>query len=140
MNPAILARLFQAHADALNDGAPQQDQGQGPPLAMEPGQDLWGVNGGGGGGSQGLDVPGPDMSQSRMQSVDDSTMPPSDYQYLDRVEGDEGPPLGVMFGQEAGQPVGDPTNVPMSQLPPDAQEGTYISPLDMKRMSTQRPR
>lgn len=131
MNPAILARLFQAHADALNDGAPQQDQGQGPPLTQEPG-DLWAQD-----RPTGQE---PDMMQSRMQSVDDSTMPPSDYQYLDRVEGDPGSPLGVMFGQDGGQPTGDPTNVPMSQLPPDAQEGSYISPLDMKRMSTQRPR
>lgn len=127
MNPAILARLFQAHADALTDGQPQQ--GDSFPLQQEPG-DLWGPRGNTGD----IDLSQPQQSDPGAmdaRSTGDMTLPPSDYQYLDRVEGD-GPPLGVMFGQQAGEPMGAPTNVPMNQLPPGAQEGQYISPLDMQ--------
>lgn len=148
MNPAILARLFQAHTDLL------QQHGQQPlDVQQEPG-DLWAQGGSQSGGDMGggnlgggnIDLSQPQESDpGAMASRDagDSTMPPSDYQYLDRVEGGGGgdqPPLGVMFGQQQGEPTGDGSNVPMDQLPQGAQEGQYISPMDIKskRMSTQR--
>lgn len=175
MNPAILARLFQAHADALNDGnwplaqpqnpddVPQEFSdmnteeqlpdyyekqpgfGQGPlPLQQEPG-DLWAQGGSQSGNNANIDLSQPQQSDPGAmpaRSSGDMALPPSDYKYLDRVEGDDNP-LGVMFGQSAGQPEGAPSNVPMGQLPPGAQEGQYISPLDMKppsgRMSLRRP-
>lgn len=143
MNPALLARLFQAQQ--MNT----QPQPQGPPLALQqdPGALQWG-------GPQGSAPMGPgapsapvninlnigqhdDPGARAERSTDDDTLPPSDYKYLDRVEGDQHP-LGVMFGQNAGEPVGPPQNVPMGSLPPGAQEGQYISPLDMRRMSTTR--
>lgn len=123
MNPGILARIFAA-----------QQQPQRSPLTLE--QDAgplqWGTGDPRAHSMIDLGQPqgDPGARESRMQSIDDSVMPPSDYKYLDRVEGDEHP-LGVMFGQEAGEPMGHPQNVPMGRLPPGAQEGTYISPLDI---------
>lgn len=114
MNPAVLARLFQAHADAVKET-------QQPPLDVQrdEGPLQWGAG-------QSAAQPAP----SPPQSSGDMTLPPSDYKYLDRTEGDDNP-LGVMFGQQAGEPTGNGQNVPMGQLPPGAHEGQYISPLDI---------
>lgn len=137
MNPAILARLFQAQQQN------QQPQGQSPlDLQQDPGALQWGTPMPQAGGDIDLSQPqqnDPGAMDSR--STGDMTLPPSDYKYLDRVEGGSGPSLGVMFGQQAGQPMGAPQNVPMDSLPPGAQEGQYISPLDIQsqRMAARRP-
>lgn len=145
MNTAILARLFQAHTDALQHAQHQEGQGGPLDLQQEPGALDWGS----GQGAQGQPAPMSidDMANDpgttppgQAHGQDDGTLPPSDYEYLDRVEGD-GDPLGVMFGQEQGEIGGMPQhNVPMDQLPTGAKEGDYISPLDMKptRMATRK--
>jgi hypothetical protein len=186
MNPAILARLFQAHADAVGSM-------QGPELQQEPGPLQWGTGQGAGdpvgteygnddnddngemdndmntetaGGEYLPGVPyGPtptfdrfglppeqgglvmdnhidlgDQQQSdpgamQRRSSGDMALPPSDYKYLDRNEGH----MGVMFGQDAGEPTGNGMNVPMSHLPPGAHEGQYISPMDIHGGAAPKP-
>lgn len=137
MNPAILARLFQAQQQN------QQPQGQ-PPLDLQqdPGALQWGT---GASPHANLDLSQPqesDPGAEASRSSGDMTLPPSDYKYLDRTEGQGQGALGVMFGQDAGQPMGAPQNVPMGALPAGASEGQYISPLDIQqtqRMATRRP-
>jgi hypothetical protein len=68
-----------------------------------------------------------DPGAMQRRSSGDMTLPPSNYKYLDRNEGH----MGVMFGQDAGEPMGNGMNVPMSHLPPGAHEGQYISPMDI---------
>lgn len=111
-----LPRGHQARSDMgpLYAGPAQNEP---PMLEQEPG-DLWGQ------GNIDLADPAvgdPGAMDMRMQSIDDSPMPPTGTMMLDRVE-DDG--MGVMYDPE----TEETQNYPMGALPQDLQPGGYAFP------------